>query len=456
LNVDDKEEPVVPHPKQGRTLVRLFELYATGQYTLEGLADKLSGEGHAFRPSQPRFNRTSLSYILSNRFYVGELIRNGRVYPGKYRLLVDRRTFDACQEILKSKNRRTGNPEIMLSGGVLRCAVCGHAITGEQIRRKLASGGRNVHVYYKCGNNHPPSGHPKVRWREQEVEADLLAQLGKIALDTKDYRAALDYSNRALNCNEMHVRAALQAAEAHHIFAREHLQPVPEAIKKLTAALADPATRKLKEQRRKLLRKEQLSDKEKEEFRRLTQQVWWAREQQYAILTRCCEYAGGDLGRKPAGMGSAGPVFSAFYSALSGVHFADVELGSGASVLQRILAIERMHPLLFKTAAAVYTEYANIWTLGGRAQQLLAKEMTALHEDLKADRVRLVDKKRENGLTKEEKKTFDDLTAQTNLLVGALIRLQTQLDRARHHSRRYAELADEHRQAYLDLTAAGD
>jgi len=292
--------------------------------------------------------------------------------------------------------------------------------------------------------------------RTTPVMADLLAQLGKIALDTKDYRAALDYSNRALNCNEMHVRAALQAAEAHHIFAREHLQPVPEAIKKLTAALADPATRKLKEQRRKLLRKEQLSDKEKEEFRRLTQQVWWAREQQYAILTRCCEYAGGDLGRKPAGMGSAGPVFSAFYSALSGVHFADVELGSGASVLQRILAIERMHPLLFKTAAAVYTEYANIWTLGGRAQQLLAKEMTALHEDLKADRVRLVDKKRENGLTKEEKKTFDDLTAQTNLLVGALIRLQTQLDRARHHSRRYAELADEHRQAYLDLTAAGD
>lgn len=172
----------MPHPEKAQTVVRLFELYASGRYTLKTLADELQREGHIYRKSQPRFDRTSLSYILNNRFCIGELERDGRVYGGRYPLLIDRKLFDASQRILKGKNRRTGNPEIMLSGGILRCAICGSAITGEQIRRKLADGDRNIHVYYKCGNNHPPEGHPKVRWRERDVETAILEELDSIRI----------------------------------------------------------------------------------------------------------------------------------------------------------------------------------------------------------------------------------------------------------------------------------
>ncbi len=189
MNVDDRNEPVVPHPEKSKTVARIFELYATGQYTFKSLADKLAAEGHTYRPSQPRFHRTALSHILNNRFYIGELKRNGKVYPGKYKLLIDRRTFDACQDVLKGKNRRTGNPEIMLSGGVLRCAVCGYAITGENIRRRLAGGGCNTHVYYKCGNNHKPGDHPPVRWRERELERAVLDELDSIRIPQPRLRA---------------------------------------------------------------------------------------------------------------------------------------------------------------------------------------------------------------------------------------------------------------------------
>ena len=184
LNVDDRDEPVIPHPEKSKTVVRIFELYAGGQYTFKSLARKLAAEGHVHRPSQPRFNRTSLSYILNNRFYVGELERNGQVHRGSYRLLIDQRTFDACQDILHGRNRRTGNPDIMLSGGVLRCAFCDHAVTGERIRRKLADGSSRTHVYYRCGNNHPDDGHPKVRWREADVEAAILTELAAFRIPT--------------------------------------------------------------------------------------------------------------------------------------------------------------------------------------------------------------------------------------------------------------------------------
>ena len=182
LNVADKNEPVQPHPVDSKTVARLFELFASGQYTFQSLAQRMAEEGRIYRPSTPRFNRSSLSGILNNRFYAGELVRNGQVHRGRYRLVIDRRTFDACQDILKGRNRRTGNPEIMLSGGVLRCGLCGHAITGESIRRKLRSGDCNVHVYYRCGNNQKPDDHPPVRWREADVERMIVAELDSIRI----------------------------------------------------------------------------------------------------------------------------------------------------------------------------------------------------------------------------------------------------------------------------------
>lgn len=177
INVDDKDEPVQPHPEKSQTLVRIFELYATGGQTFKSLADVLEREGHVFRPSQPRFNRTALSYILGNRFYIGELERNGQVFEGRYRRLIDRPTFDACQDVLYGRNRRTSTPEHPLAGGLLRCAYCGQSITGERIRRKLKGGGVREHIYYRCANNHPGPDHPTVRWTSEDLEQAIVDDL---------------------------------------------------------------------------------------------------------------------------------------------------------------------------------------------------------------------------------------------------------------------------------------
>ena len=208
MNVDDRDEPVVPHPEKSKTVVRLFDLYATGNHTFKSLAVTLQREGHVYRPSQPRFTATTISYILNNRFYVGELHRNSQVHRGQYRLLIERSCFEACQDLLKGKNRRTGNPGIMLSGGILRCACCGFAMTGEQIRRRLRDGSRNTHVYYKCANNHPPEDHPRIRWREADVEVALLREFEAMKMPTP--RAADWFRDRLATASDDVVEIAAQ------------------------------------------------------------------------------------------------------------------------------------------------------------------------------------------------------------------------------------------------------
>lgn len=181
LNVGDRDEPVQPHPVESKTLIRMFQLYATGKHTFETLSEKLAAEGFQYVPSQPRFNRTGLSHILRNRFYVGELHRNGNVYQGKYRLIIDRPTFHACQEILNGKNRRMSQQAHLFSGGLIRCAHCGFAMTGERIRR--FTGGKNrEYVYYRCANNRAGDEHPHIRWREDHIEETIIKELASFKM----------------------------------------------------------------------------------------------------------------------------------------------------------------------------------------------------------------------------------------------------------------------------------
>ena len=118
------------------------------------------------------------------------------MFAGQYRLLIDPHTFEACQDVLHGRDRRTGNPDLAYSGCLLRCGACGYAVSGERIRKKLKAGGHNTHVYYRCGNDHQDADHPRVRWKEADVEAAIVRELDAIRLPTPKiaawFRDALD------------------------------------------------------------------------------------------------------------------------------------------------------------------------------------------------------------------------------------------------------------------------
>ncbi|MBM4020133.1 MAG: hypothetical protein FJ288_17750, partial [Planctomycetes bacterium] len=212
---DAPDEPIQPDPKTAPTVVRIFSLYATSGMTFKTLADTLEREGHAYSATQMRFTRTTLSYILSNRFYIGEIVWHGSTYQGKHQPIVNRATFEACQRVLKGRNHRTGSPNLPLSGGLFRCAYCGQSLTGERIRRRLADGSVREHVYYRCANNNPGPDHPVVRWKEQDLDAAVAKELEALRMPSDEasawFRNALaEAAGDVVECHQHQRRELLE------------------------------------------------------------------------------------------------------------------------------------------------------------------------------------------------------------------------------------------------------
>lgn len=198
MNSDDRDEPIKPDPETSKLVVRVFQLYSQGGMTFDMIGERLYREGYIYRPSTPRLSPGTISYILANRFYVGDIVWKGQIFPGKHRPLVERHTFQLCRDLLNGKNRRTTRRTHTFANGLILCKHCGSMITGERIRRKLNDGGVRVHTYYRCANNHPDDDHPTIRWRESDLDSAVIAELESMRMPTPEtgewFRETLDQS----------------------------------------------------------------------------------------------------------------------------------------------------------------------------------------------------------------------------------------------------------------------
>ncbi|NOZ22051.1 MAG: recombinase family protein [Planctomycetes bacterium] len=185
-NTGDPNEPIRPDPDKAKLVIRLFQLYSQGGMTFRMIANQLHRDGYVYRPSQPRMSPGTISYMLANRFYIGEISWRGQTYPGKHQPLVDLHTFDLCRDILKGKGRRTRRLIHTYADGLFLCEHCGRMMTGERIKRKHTDGSVKVHRYYRCADNQPPADHPRVRWREADVERAVLTELESLRIPTPE------------------------------------------------------------------------------------------------------------------------------------------------------------------------------------------------------------------------------------------------------------------------------
>ncbi len=112
-------------PVRGPLLTTLFDLYASGQYSLKALTAKAHAIGLTHPRSGRRMMKAEMHRILQNPIYTGDFRWLGRMYRGSHAPLVSREQFVEVQAVLTRKPRARYPRQRHAFMGLLTFGRCG-------------------------------------------------------------------------------------------------------------------------------------------------------------------------------------------------------------------------------------------------------------------------------------------------------------------------------------------
>jgi DNA invertase Pin-like site-specific DNA recombinase len=109
LGYDTKDKRLVVNPAEAKTVRLIFERYLALK-SFQKVIDEVNARGIVTkrRPIKERlsggvpFTYGPLAYLLKNRTYLGETGHGGKWFPGEHEPIIERSTFEAVQELLRT------------------------------------------------------------------------------------------------------------------------------------------------------------------------------------------------------------------------------------------------------------------------------------------------------------------------------------------------------------------
>ncbi len=149
---------------------KMFEIYATGNYSIKALVDVMHKEGLRNREGG-NVGKSRIHQLLSDPFYCGKMQWKDQVHPGKQEALIQKELFDVVQIKLK---RKVGVPtyrkHLPVFKAMLQCGECRGTVTWE-----LQKG----HWYGHC--SHYRNCEQKKYVRQENVEEQLFPYFDEVA-----------------------------------------------------------------------------------------------------------------------------------------------------------------------------------------------------------------------------------------------------------------------------------
>ena len=212
---DRNSHTIVVDKNKAPLIKKTFELYSTGNYTLERLADTLNACGLTGRDNKP-LTIWRYQCILKNQLYYGLIRYNGEAYEGKHEPIITKKLFDKCQEVM----RRRGKPKktkhyFVFRDLRMRCAECGRMITAET---------KKGFIYYRCTKRN--TNCPKKYLREERLAAQIRKVIQKVSLCD-------DWTKRILEQLEKDKNSVLQSSRPQQQNLEVKIKALDDKISKL-------------------------------------------------------------------------------------------------------------------------------------------------------------------------------------------------------------------------------
>ena len=196
---------IEPDPDLAPIITRMFEWYASGQYSLVQVTKMAQAEGMVFRKSNDPVPKATVHKILRNRIYTGKFDWDGKTYPGVHVPLVTPDLWEHVQAVMDGRfaSRHRKVKHDFAFSGLISCGHCGCSLVGELKKGR--------YVYYHCTGYKGKCPEPYTR--EEVFEEHFTGLLKSLSLDDE----VLDWVTEAL-------RQSHRDAKQHHDAAISRLQ----------------------------------------------------------------------------------------------------------------------------------------------------------------------------------------------------------------------------------------
>ena len=168
---DKLKHTIIKDPDRFRLIKKIFELYATGNFSLKSLQNKMTSLG-LFSRKEKQLTTSMIHMILKKPFYYGAFKYNNELHQGKHEPMITKKLFDKCQEVSANRARpQIRNVKEFAFRGLFECGECGCSITSET---------QKGHNYYRCTKKRVKCSQSYVR--EEELDKQITTELQKVSL----------------------------------------------------------------------------------------------------------------------------------------------------------------------------------------------------------------------------------------------------------------------------------
>lgn len=171
---NDKNNLIIEE-KEAEYVKTAYELYATGNHSLQSVLDELYRRGIFYKPHKPKAEKNQLYKLLKNPLYKGLFKYDTVLYQGKHPAIVSHSLFEAVQKSFERENKPKLASINLLYGGLMRCGDCGCTIVGE-IKK-------NKYIYYHCnfGKGKDNCSQSTLSWiKQKDIDEQILGAIKKI------------------------------------------------------------------------------------------------------------------------------------------------------------------------------------------------------------------------------------------------------------------------------------
>ena len=193
---------IQPDPKLAPLIQKLFEWYASSNYSLLEVTRMAHVEGLVYRKSGVKVHKSIVTKILHNPIYYGEFVWKGQLYKGTHEPIITKELFDQVREVFEQREgRRTRFQKYHWAfQGLVSCGHCGCSLVAERKKER--------YTYYHCTGHKGRCGEPYVKEEVLDrqfgeallaiqLDAEALAWLKETLRDSmKDEK---DYHNEAIH-----------------------------------------------------------------------------------------------------------------------------------------------------------------------------------------------------------------------------------------------------------------